>query len=42
MMNGNRIEVLSGLEPGQRVVIAGVHQLQENQKVTTDTGSSHE
>lgn len=42
MVSGDSIEVISGLKPGQRVVTAGVHQLQENQKVTLPAGKPHD
>jgi membrane fusion protein, multidrug efflux system len=32
-LRGDRVEVLEGLTPGERVVVAGVHHLQEGQKV---------
>lgn len=33
-LNNNRIEILSGLKNGERIVTAGVHHLNEGQKVT--------
>jgi RND family efflux transporter MFP subunit len=36
---GAHVEVVSGLEPGTRVVIAGVHSLKEGQKIKVEGGA---
>jgi RND family efflux transporter MFP subunit len=38
-LGAGRVEVLSGLEPGTRVVLAGVHSLKEGQTVTIEGGA---
>jgi RND family efflux transporter MFP subunit len=42
MMQDSNIEVTEGLKPGQRVVIAGVHQLRDNQLVTLSNGKQND
>lgn len=42
MMQGGNIEVTHGLKPGMRVVIAGVHQLRDNQAISLNTGNKNE
>lgn len=32
-LRGDQVEILEGLTPGERVVVAGVHHLREGQKV---------
>ncbi len=42
MMQGSNIEVTAGLKPGQRVVIAGVHQLRDNQLISLNNGKNND